>query len=228
MSGVLLNPYRHQSSFPQVTFVGSTFTELASSWGHGSGGYVISCPAGVQAGDLMLLFVSNRNSYTSNPDGGGWTTREYWSVNNHSLAGGGSTNDNVYLWTKTATGSQSQVSFTHSDSGTNGAQIHLAVYRDAYLMDHDWVMESTASSLSGIQGGFLHCYWNTLNDGRQYTSVPGSMTELHRSNNHPQDLRFIAANEYLSASGATGTRTASHTGIAFFETAASVVVAPSS
>lgn len=189
-------------------------------------------PAGVASGDVLVMQVAQ---YVDQKVGGfvstpaGWTARQ-------TTAGSGDNEVQVSVFTKTAGASEPSVVFTGLTGNYVSTATVLAVSGATavdvagamnYNTPPNYVAPSVTTTTSN---GLLIGMWSrtqTSSSGGTFT-VPASMVE--RSNaqtvsaGNGLHLHTAFATETLTASGATGTRTATFPGSAYVKTATLLAV----
>ena len=199
------------SGFVEVA-TGPAFRSISTS-NSDTTSLTVTMPAGVSSGDILVMQVAQfrdpkSGSYVTTP--AGWTARQNSSDN-------GSSEFRVFVFTKTAGASESSVVFSPINNNFMITATVLAV-SGATSVDVAGVMEysgtyvapsvTTTTSNTLLIGMWARSYFDSV--ALRFT-VPGSMAE--RSNNGfagSIGYRWFTAfaTETLTASGATGTRTA--------------------
>jgi hypothetical protein len=185
----------------------------------------VAMPAGVASGDVLVMQVAQ---YVDQKVGGfvtdpvGWTARQFITIDNAVR---------VKVYTKTAGAAESSVVFSGLAGNYVSTATVLAV-SGAASVDVSGTMQPygfvAPSVTTTTANGLLIGMWSrTASTGSgQDFGLPGSMTE--RSNEQSATsgyhIHTAFATETLTASGATGTRTATFAGSAYVQTATLLAV----
>jgi hypothetical protein len=171
----------------------------------------VTMPAGVASGDVLVMQVAQYvdqkfGGFVSTPSG--WTARQVQTIDNETRAA---------VFTKVAGAAETSVVFTGL-VGNYIASATIMAVSDATAVDVAGTMQTysyVAPSVTTTTSNGLLIGMFTRIDGTSVTdsfTVPASMTQRsnNRSNQGGVGLRIWSAfaTETLTASGATGTRTA--------------------
>jgi hypothetical protein len=172
---------------------------------------VCPMPAGVTAGDILIAHAM----ITFDPKSGTWGDQTYAGWTRRGYAGESSGTGFWYaLYTKTAGASESSFTWT---GGANwwGAQMSIVAVSGATAVDAPGDMYSGLTGLSlnaTTTNGLLLGFWNGDSSGTGVITPPGTMTQRvnsqFRSTSTVRYLNTMVATQTLTASGATGNRTA--------------------
>lgn len=154
-------------SLAGVAFIG------ANSGNANSTTHQVQIPAGTQAGDALVLFVTSNSTATSVGNPAGWTTLENLDGNNFRGR----------VWTRTATAGDAGGTVTVTTSGVTKAAISIAAYRAAGAPGGA-VVQAHAGVLHETNGTSFVSPTNTLSDSAGWVvsywaskaSVPVSWT----------------------------------------------------
>lgn len=183
---------------------------------------------GVNAGDTILFWIKTINiGYEGQtPDGTGWTQHYIHQVaQNGPLEPASNGDDHVALWSKTASGTEADVTITPSaGSGTEVVGVVIVVPGGAgAIQSVDIIPGNTTPDVAGTANKPLVAIFGTLySAGDSYTSAPTGMTELSSSSG--SYTKHMSAVETLSLTGPTGGRTVSGT-VDTYETATAITFA---
>lgn len=193
----------------------------------------VTMPAGVASGDVLVMQVAQ---YVDQKIGGFVSTPSGWTARQTS-AGSGNNEFRVSVYTKTAGASESSVVFsglagnyvtTATILAVSGATaVDVAGAMNYSVTPPNYVAPSVTTTTSN---GLLIGMWTRPHSSGSGTSftVPASMTQRSsiRSSTagYGIDISTAFATETLTASGATGTRTATFSGNSYLPTATLLAV----
>lgn len=143
-------------SLAGVAFIG------ANSGNANSTTHRVTVPAGTQAGDALVLFLTSNTTGTTVANPAGWTTLE--NLDGNGVRG--------RVWTRTATAGDAGSQITVTTSGTTKAAISIAAYRatgapgGAVVQAHSGVLHETSSTTfvspsttQSDSAGWVVSYW---------------------------------------------------------------------
>jgi hypothetical protein len=164
---------------------------------------VIDVPAGVRIGDMLLAAVSVRNAPTINTPAG-------WTLLRNDASSG---NVRTALYYRVATGGEA-ASYTWTFSESRRATALIVAYRGVSAIGASGANVNNSGSASivapsvtpGVAGATLVAFFSVRASGA--ISSPSSMDERADASSGGTGVSIAVADEYLSGSGATGTRTA--------------------
>lgn len=192
----------------------------------------VTMPTGVASGDVLVMQVAQ---YVDQKIGGFVSTPSGWTARQTS-AGSGNNEFRVQVFTKTAGSSESSVVFS-SLTGNYIATATVLAVSSASAVDVAGAMNFNvsppnyvaASVTTTTSNGLLIGMWTRPSvggSGNTFT-IPASMTARHNavsSAGNSIHIHTAFATETLTASGATGTRTATFSGSSYFPTATLLAV----
>jgi hypothetical protein len=185
-----------------ITYVGRTSTGSAAQ----TSTMTLTGPAGLATGDLMIATVAQAGSASWTAPGG-WTTL---------LTSNGTRAPRLVVWYRIATGADSSSTpYTFTSSGSQDRTGGILAFRgvDGSAPIATSAIQANASSNSaiapaitpGIANSMLVAIWGVGNS--MAVTIPGSMTGSI-STTGLDNANLLAAYQLLTASGNTGTRTA--------------------
>lgn len=170
----------------------------------------VSPPTGYQSGDLFVAMATTRNSYLATPSG--WTQRLFKAIDGANVVWpGNTTNESVYIWTKTAGASESTITWTLTDQGTDSQTLQCLCFRGASGYGAQTIDNTTAGTILGqtaSAGDMFVCVNGTCyqTGWTQNTTISGSMTTLGHLYESGGATGLASWYESVGA-GATGSRT---------------------
>jgi hypothetical protein len=190
----------------------------------------VTMPTGVASGDVLVMQVAQ---YVDQKIGGFVSTPSGWTARQTS-AGSGNNEFRVQVFTKTAGSSESSVVFS-SLSGNYIATATILAVSGASAVDVAGAINFNvtppnyvaASVTTTTSNGLLIGMWNRPAISGTSFTVPASMIERSNVKSSAANSIYIYtafATETLTASGATGTRTATFSGSSYFPTATLLAV----
>jgi len=167
---------------------------------------VIDVPAGVRAGDMLLAALSVRSAPSVNTPAG-------WTLLRDDVSSG---NLRTALYYRVATGAES-ASYTWTFSASRRAIGLIVGYRGVSAIGASGANVNGSATTSivapsvtpGVAGATLVAFFSVRASAA--INSPASMDERADANSGGTGVSIAVADEYLSGSGATGTRTATST-----------------
>lgn len=185
-----------------AVLVGATATTVASTVTD----LTLAPPAGAIKGDTLIPFMARNNSSA------------LWAEQGSSAFGSalGTPTQAMAAFSRQIDGTEAgSYTFRSSVNSVNFAILVFLLYRNVGPVANVSYTHQAASatialgSVTGVNRGLLSgVVVSPVNGtGTSYTGTPGTMTEHFDNIVAPQNCNAMEANELLSASGATGTRT---------------------
>lgn len=180
------------SGYTEPSLVGATTAKINTG-----GSLTIAYPAGIQAGDRLVLVAACRNSDTNFPVE--WTELVHQDTSNG--------NDFTVIGWTTVDGGEG-ADLTLSISGNSDATAIMAAFRDAGdPEDSGWIKGGPSTpSLTGTSGGLLVHIGSNVFSSTGYTGfAEGAVTVAATEHETSADTTAIVGYQILDADGATPT-----------------------
>jgi len=191
----------------EIQLVGVTSTQ----WASGTGAKTIAKPSGLEEGDLLISFLTHRNSIVALPTGGAtWIEKTHWSVGVTNITEDSSQNDRCYIWYKIAGASEpATYSISYTDSGSDGACWIVMAFRNADTVGSYAATGTTTTSpaVTATEGDCLICWQGTVFDSSAtIPTEPAGMIPDGGVHNGSGDVGLVVAHEFDQSVGSTGTK----------------------
>jgi hypothetical protein len=172
-----------------------------------TGAFTMAVPTGAASGDQLLMFVeveADYKGYTFGAPSAGWTQIAFNDTFRVEYP-----SNTFAVYKRTATASESTYSWTGGANWYNGLGFVMAI-SGATAVD---VVGATANSfvapsVTTTSASDLLVYAAGQAGSDQAATKPAPMTQRANATPTPTNFRMLIATETLTASGATGTRTA--------------------
>jgi hypothetical protein len=189
-----------------ITFVGAA----ATNWSTGSGSESFASPPGVLPNDLVLVFLTHRNSVVALPTGGStFIEKTHWSVKPTTIVEDNSENDRCYIWYKVAGSEPANYAVSYTDSGADGAAVVTMAFRSATTVGiYVAASSQVAPTITMEEGDTLVSWHGTVFNSSSDAgiTVPSGMTLADKTYNATGDVGIAAAYLLGQSAGASGTK----------------------